>query len=99
MKKALITIITTVLLIITIMLLCMCLISCTDDSNNSNVDDKRFAIVENGMLTNASSYTILYDKETLVMYVSYGNSYGYGLTVMLDKDGKPLLYDKEKEKE
>ena len=35
---------------------------------------------------------ILVDNETGVMYLFVKNGYGAGLTVMLDEDGKPLLY-------
>ena len=38
---------------------------------------------------------ILVDKETKVMYLWVKKGYGAGLTVMLDVDGKPLIYDGE----
>ena len=31
------------------------------------------------------------DNETGVLYMSHQESYGVGLTVMLDQDGKPLV--------
>ena len=38
-------------------------------------------------------WTILYDRKTMVMYMSVQLDSRYGLTVMLDADGKPLLYE------
>ena len=81
--------------------------SCDNNSNNENnkyskVD--RFIEVENGRFNKDILYTTYYDKETLIMYMvidgyeGVGTSRG-GITVMLDKDGKPLLYNKDKEKE
>lgn len=39
------------------------------------------------------NWTILYDKKTRVMYMAVSLSSRYGLTVMLDADGKPLLWE------
>ena len=38
-------------------------------------------------------YAILADKETKVMYMFMKTGYGGGLTVMLDSDGTPKLYE------
>jgi len=49
--------------------------------------------VYNGGLLGSLEY-ILYDTETGVMYVQYYNgNVGIGMTVLLDTDGKPLIYD------
>lgn len=43
------------------------------------------------------SWTDIYvDKETGVMYLFVINGYGGGLTVMVDEDGKPLIWDEQK---
>ena len=43
------------------------------------------------------SWTDIYvDKETGVMYLFVKNGYGGGLTVMVDEDGKPLIWDEQK---
>lgn len=42
-----------------------------------------------------SNSNIYYDKETLVQYILFCNGYGAGLTVLVDADGKPLLYEGE----
>lgn len=40
------------------------------------------------------SWTDIYvDKETGVMYLFVKNGYGGGLTVMVDEDGKPLIWE------
>lgn len=40
---------------------------------------------------------ILVDKETRVQYLYRGAGYGGGMTVLVDSDGKPLLYEGELE--
>ena len=39
----------------------------------------------------AGSTVILVDKETGVNYLYHSSGYAGGLTVMLDKDGKPIV--------
>lgn len=47
-----------------------------------------FVQVENG-----TAYRVFYHKHTRVMYIMSDGSYNHGtFTVMLDADGKPLLY-------
>ncbi len=41
---------------------------------------------------------ILVDKETGVQYIFYSEGYGGGLTVLLDRDGKPVLASPSDEK-
>ena len=44
--------------------------------------------------TELGVFTDIYvDKETGVMYLFVKNGYGGGLTVMVDEDGKPLIWD------
>ena len=43
-----------------------------------------------------SSTEIWVDKETGVNYLYHGRGYGGGLTVLLDKDGKPVITPIEK---
>ena len=40
-------------------------------------------------------YDILVHEETKVVYIKYRNGNQAGLTVMLDQDGKPLLWEGE----
>jgi hypothetical protein len=40
-------------------------------------------------------YDILVHEETKVMYIQYRDGYQAGISVMLDQDGKPLLWQGE----
>ena len=53
----------------------------------------RFEVLhkEGNSLTDAGQIMILYDKETGVQYLWVKSGYSGGLTVLLDKDGKPLV--------
>ena len=56
-------------------------------------ENKRFArIYKQGMGT----MEIWVDKETGVNYLYHNGGYGGGLTVLLDKDGKPVVTPIEK---
>ena len=49
-------------------------------------------ITSMGYDTPGSTYIII-DNETKVMYLWHEDNYKGGLTIMLDKDGKPLLFE------
>lgn len=52
--------------------------------------DKRFIPVKQpGNLSGAP--VLLVDRETGVQYLFYASGYAGGLTVLVDRDGKPLL--------
>ena len=55
--------------------------------------DSRF-VTSNGYDAPGSTYIIV-DAETKVMYLWHEDNYKGGLTVMLDKDGKPLLFEEK----
>ena len=55
--------------------------------------DKRF---EKVYTQGAGSVTVLVDKETGVNYLYYASGYGGGLTVLVDREGKPILSPIEK---
>ena len=57
-------------------------------------DGGRFKLVEDSD-NNDDGYFILVDKETRVMYLFAKYGYGAGLTVMVDEEGKPMLYEGE----
>ena len=79
------------LIVITIMAIVMlcCLTSCADDSSG---DDKttRFYVIDMYEEPSTAPLRIYVDKETRVQYLY--NTYEGGMCVMVDKDGKPLLY-------
>ena len=58
-------------------------------------DNPRFVVVhtESTMITKTQ---ILVDKVTGVNYLWHAEGYGGGLTVLLDKDGKPVVTPIEK---
>lgn len=78
-------------LVIVIMLMLTC-VGCGDDQAISPATEDTnlmFVRVEKGCVT-GYSYCVVYHKETKVMYaVSYDSKF----TVMLDADGKPLLWE------
>lgn len=76
-------------LLIVIMLMLVC-VGCSN-ADNKEITDGRFKEIEDGYCDNGSSCSILVDTETNVMYLSYWK----GITVMLDTDGKPLLWEGE----
>ncbi len=58
------------------------------DLKNQGTDVSMFVVLEVG-----TTYKIVYHHETKVMYAVSTGSYNAGtFTVMLDADGKPLLY-------
>lgn len=54
-----------------------------------------FNIVESGKMHNYGSYKVLVDKTTRVMYLYTTTEYSDTMTVLLDSDGKPRLYEEE----
>lgn len=91
MKKIYIVIIFTIILIVSAVLLDITAITPTADSYSQN---KQFIFIDELYISNlvVSRY---YDKDTKVIYMFTRNDYsqkGGGLTVMVDADGKPLLY-------
>lgn len=80
--------------------LCMCLMltSCKDVNNELETayNDNSKKVKESSMFIEVeSTYTwrIVYHKETKVMYAVSDGSYNYGtFTLLVDENGKPLLY-------
>lgn len=58
-----------------------------------NKKDERFVVVlkEGSELRSDGLRQLLVDKETGVTYLWMKSGYGAGLTVLLDKDGKPVI--------
>lgn len=87
------------MLILMILLLCLFLAGCgvkkmesANDAATNDGDKSMFVVIEKGL-----TYRIVYHRDTKVMYaISYG-SYNIGnFTVMVDEEGKPLLYQEGK---
>lgn len=89
--------ITIILAIILILTLSVVFCSCSDDvvyDENYNENSHRLIMIEKGMYCASYCYYIYYDKETKVIYLLVPDG---GVTVMLDENGKPLLYEGETE--
>lgn len=61
------------------------------DNNVKKIEESRFITVEEYN----NKYYILVDKETKVCYLKYMYVNQYGLTVLVDENGKPILYEGE----
>ena len=94
MKKKLISL----LLVLVMPMLVLCGCSCGVNTNSSfspvgteyKVGDTVLVKVSDG-----DSFCIFVDKETRVMYLANTEAYRYGLTVMVNADGTPMLYEGE----
>ena len=87
MKKLIISLFITMLIILMGWLLKDIAIS------NVNATDDRFIEIYNQY--SKDIFRIYYDKKTKVMYLVADIDRGGGITVLVDADGKPLLYGGE----
>ena len=59
--------------------------------SNNYAENERFVVIQQ-----ERRGKVMYDKETKVEYFMFGDyRYGGRITVLVDKDGKPLIYGKE----
>lgn len=79
-----------ILLILLVSSLCaMFMCGCTRVEREERADVSRFKVVEN-----ASLWCVVYDRDTKVMYtVSYGGYNCGNFTLLVDSEGKPLLWN------
>ena len=76
------------------MMSCFIFAGCGGTKENS-----RFVIIDSDVETEDRISTALYaDKQTNVVYWFTKSGYGQTMTVLLNSDGTPVLYDFEKEK-
>lgn len=69
------------------------LTACTKYEKGNINDTSMFVVIEE-----TKSWRVVYHKETKVMYaVSWGGYNAGTFTVMLDENGKPLIYNEESE--
>lgn len=87
----------TKIFVLAILTFCLFLTGCgakmstVNDTAVNDGDRSMFVVVENGV-----TYRIVYHRETKVMYaISNGGYNGGNFTVMVDPNGKPLLYQDE----
>lgn len=81
MKKKIIAVIVTATLLLT---------GCSDMANVSEEQDNTMVLVGSGR-----NHFIYADKDTGVMYLYMESGYGSGLTVMLNADGTPKIWQEE----
>lgn len=79
-------------ILLTIMLLItpIAISGCEDATTNQKIANNEFIKV-----SNADEIIIYVHKETRVMYMFVTGVYQGGLTIMVDDNGKPLLYEGE----
>lgn len=73
-----------------VLMIIFAFIGCTKTDNTETAD--RFIVVYSDFCN-----TIYADKETNVLYFWHFGGYSGGLSVMVDENGKPLLWDKTNE--
>lgn len=62
---------------------------------DENAETKLTATFERHILNDGYGYSILVDKETGVCYLEYDGGRQYGITVMLNQDGTPKIWEEE----
>ena len=62
--------------------------------SNNYAENERFIQIYN-QSSIRDEFRIYYDKKTKVMYLITSIYKGGGITVLVDKDGKPLIYREE----
>ena len=87
----------TKIFVIAILTFCLLLTGCgakmesANDAAMNDGDRSMFVLIEEGDI-----YKIVYHRETKVMYVISNAAYNCGnFTVMVDEEGKPLLYQED----
>lgn len=80
-------------------LICVCILMCSlaacggSATAEDETIDRRFVIVEKCDMGTASMSYVIADTDTGVLYHFIKSGYGGGLTVMVDSDGKPLIWE------
>ena len=94
-----------------IKLLCQCLllivllVACNSNSEETSVVEKIDAVEETDIVDEydftsehaGRGVHIYIHEKTGVQYIFVKEGYGAGITVLVDEDGKPILYEKELE--
>lgn len=72
--------------------LCACAESSIDPNPYATMEgDNDFVVIDEG----TNGWIRFYDPDTKVVYLFYGSGNRCGITVMLDAEGKPLLWEGE----
>ncbi len=83
-----------ILSVVSAMIICMSFAGCRKNDENTSTDDKRFITVSEEHWDFGSRLVVIADKETSICYVVYRDTHMGGITPLIDKDGKPVLYNK-----
>lgn len=83
--------------VLAILTFCLLLTGCgtkMESANDAAINDgdrSMFVVIEKGV-----TYRIVYHRDTKVMYAISNGAYNAGnFTVMVDEEGKPLLYQED----
>lgn len=94
MKKSIIIILIVAILVIATIGFFGC-----GENKDSIISDDRFIVIQHNDISTSllgDEYVlVLCDKETKVMYLFAKSGYGGGLTVLVNADGTPMLYEEE----
>ena len=85
-------------IIVFVLALVMCAVIFTGCASGTK-ENSRFVIIDNSVFAEKREDSRLYaDKQTNVVYWFTKGGYGQTMTVLLNSDGTPVLYDFEREK-
>lgn len=79
-----------IILVLVFMLLILC--GCSSNSNATNDENNRFVKISDTEIDFINDAVVFYDKETRIQYLFIDGDRSGGLTVLLNRDGTPLLY-------
>lgn len=82
-------------LIIVIIVIISSLFILSGCTSSVSETENRFKILTEETPNHNDYYAILYDTKTKVMYLQFDGYKCGGITVLLDTEGKPLLYEGE----
>ena len=83
-----------ILVMVFVLIIPFGLVGCENNVKEiKEIKEDRFIVVEKYTNTNTNTFYILVDKETKVCYLQ--SNYWGGLTVLVDENGKPILYEGE----
>ncbi len=79
------------LLLLFILPVCLLFTGCSGGIEEKSTEEHIMVCIDRFSLGGSSAFVLVH-KETRVMYITY---YQGGTTIMLDEDGKPLIYEGE----